>query len=863
MKIDRVMLLMITLVCFLVLGGGVHRMSIAQHTEGTAEDKTEEIRQLISFLQFSLNAVGDAEVSASEKNVIINSSYSKIFRDAEVQVEDDLDPSREVVTNKNVQAYLKDVDFFFRDVTFDFQVNDIREGVTQNGQPYYRVDMNRHLQGVTVEGDTLSSVQERFVELNYNEQSRDLKIVSMYTTKLSREEELKIWWNELPTAWRLILGAEDSIAPGVYLHDIWEIGDSTIMVKGQVLPDTFGVAGKLRNIVERSTLDLSRTRRLYDLGPLNEFNNLKELDLSHTDISDLFPIRSISTLEILNCSNTKVEDLTPLRYCKSLEELYLGHTPVHDLSVLQNFERLQVLHVPHTVLDALPDLRGTPAIRELNMSNTNMHNVDSLDHLQQLEHLNMSNTIVEDIGALAGLGHLKYLEMDHTRVEDLSPLADLPLLETVSFSYTPVSDLTPLLQLASLKRVYCDESAVTREAFYAFYSRRPDIQVVFSTEQLTEYFEGLSDTWEQVIRAAAGIEGEPDREDLHEILKIRKIDVRGNEMIATIEPLEMLLNLRYLDISNTLVADLTPLARQRSLEYLDVSDSYVTFLGSLEGLKNLRVLKANGCNITDLSSLQGCASLDSLFFNSTKVREIGVLNTLPGFEAAYFDGSLVRDEDLLELNYHEDSALVVYRSDELRMWWGNLPDAWQDAFIKMEGLSSWPSSEALHRLTAKTSLSVDGIGLATLDPVVAFPRLQVLMFSDTRISSLDPVGQLSELERLECPRNPVGDLTPVAALANLTRLNIQGTSVESVEALAGLKQLKSLNCSSTEIKDLEPLSGLQQLQSLDISNTRVRNISDLDNLDALRELQCFNTRISSRKVDQFRAEHPDVDVLYY
>ena len=44
-------------------------------------------------------------------------NYTKFFRDEDVQVEDDLIDERETVTNKNVQAYLKDVDFFFKNVS--------------------------------------------------------------------------------------------------------------------------------------------------------------------------------------------------------------------------------------------------------------------------------------------------------------------------------------------------------------------------------------------------------------------------------------------------------------------------------------------------------------------------------------------------------------------------------------------------------------------------------------------------------------------------------------------------------------------------------------------------------------------------
>ena len=67
---------------------------------------------IISFLEGTLNFLGDPKTMIREKEVIINNSFSKIFLTPKVQIEDDLDEKRQVPLNKDVQAYLKDVDFF-------------------------------------------------------------------------------------------------------------------------------------------------------------------------------------------------------------------------------------------------------------------------------------------------------------------------------------------------------------------------------------------------------------------------------------------------------------------------------------------------------------------------------------------------------------------------------------------------------------------------------------------------------------------------------------------------------------------------------------------------------------------------------
>ncbi len=837
--------------------------SKAQEGADKKQDVTEEIKRLVSYLRFNLNILGDPEISAREKDVIVNDSYAKIFRDPQVQIEDDLDQSRDVVTNKDVQAYLKDVDFFFQNVKFEFQINEIKEGVTQDGTPYYLVEMNRVLQGTAINGDSVYSVKERFIEINFDEENKDLKIVSIYTTKLSRDEELKFWWNDLPTAWRLILGSEVTLSGGVFLLDVWEIGDSTVMVKGQNLPDTFNIVRQLKRVVEREELNLSKTRRLYDLKPLNEFNKLKILDISQTDIVDLFPIRSLTTLEVLNCSSTMIEDLTPLKYCKSLKEIFIDNTPVHNIRVLSNFKNLEVIHMQHTVVDSLPHPRDMAVLREVDFSSTNLQNLDSIGYLKNLEYLAISNTGIRNIDQLAYLERLKHLQMDHTQVNDLTALSSLAELETVSFSYSQVHDLKPLIGLTSLKRIYCDGSQVSRDSFYEFYKRRPDCQVVFSTDQLTEYYEGLSEAWKEVIGHAARIPDDPSKEDLHEILKIKKIDISGNEKLSSLEPLDMLVDLRYLDISKTLVADLVPLEKHRSIEYLDASDSYITDLTPLKDLTNLKVLKCNGCDISDISMLEACDALDSMYFNKTSIGNIDVLNELPSFRAAYFEETRVNDASLVSLDYHEDSALVVYRTEKLRSWWGNLEDVWQNEFMAKYRLDRRPDTEALHRLTAGRSLEVTGVAITSLDPAAVFVRLKSLRFTNTRITVLNPVANLSQLEELVCSGNPITDIGPVQSLQKLRVLNIEGTTVEDLSPVANLSTLESLNCSGTGVKDLRPISGLQQLKNLEISNTKIRNISPLDYLTGLKELKCFNTSVSSKKIEQYRQSHPETEVLYY
>ena len=117
-------------VLLIVSSPGLFTQALAQDKQDRhpeeIENYKEQVKRLIGFMEFSLNTLGSEEIPTREKEVIINESYLKAFRDNEVQIEDDLDENREMVTHKAVQAYLKDVDFFFRKVEFDYTVQDIQ-----------------------------------------------------------------------------------------------------------------------------------------------------------------------------------------------------------------------------------------------------------------------------------------------------------------------------------------------------------------------------------------------------------------------------------------------------------------------------------------------------------------------------------------------------------------------------------------------------------------------------------------------------------------------------------------------------------------------------------------------------------------
>ena len=179
--------------------------------------------QMVRFYENTLNFLGSKANPVKEKEIIINESYLKFFWNDKVQIEDDLDDKRLVPLYKDVQAYLSDVDFFFKRAHFTYQVQDVSVKTNIDQQTYFFVTTNRNLSGINVDGDSVNSNKVRYFEINFDDSKQELKIVSIYTTKLNEKEDLRNWWNGLSPEWKDIYGKDLILQEGLPLSKVIQL----------------------------------------------------------------------------------------------------------------------------------------------------------------------------------------------------------------------------------------------------------------------------------------------------------------------------------------------------------------------------------------------------------------------------------------------------------------------------------------------------------------------------------------------------------------------------------------------------------------------------------------------------------------
>lgn len=784
----------------------------AQVKAGNPQNQ-EKVKDLIAFLQLLLNTLGSSSTSARDKEIVITESYAKIFRDGKVQVEDDLAETRSTITNKDVVAYLKDVDFFFENVMFEFLTEDIREGVNANGQVFYKASLRRILNGKTAGGKTISNTIPRFVEVNYDADAEDLKIVSIYTNEFDEKEALTSWWNSLSFEWRTIFKRKLNIVDSVQLNDI-------------------------KDMIALNELDLSGNEYIQSLEPLAQLVNLRMLNLSHTSVEDLTPIRNLTELVELNLSGTRIFDLTPLKYSTRLARLNINKTEIRTIAVLEKMQALQNLEMRAThVIDFAP-LSFLTALVNLDLKGTQIASLSPVRELGQLMELNVARTQIQDLSPVQGLTNLASLNIDSTLVRDIKPLSGMGSLEVLYANYTYITDLSSLKDLSALDRVYCDQTPVNKSVADAFMAANPEVLIIYDSKDLQAWWTSLPANWKRILSTTAKIRPMPGKEELARLPNIDSINISNNHSITSLEPLRKLQKLKVIVANNTAVKDLSPLQDQRDVKHIDVSDTDVQDLSPLSKLAKLEVLRADRSKIEKLDPLFNLKQLKKVYADRTTIHDITA-------------------QEFLEKN---PTVLLVYKTIHLDRWWANLPDGWKKVFL--DELRSDTTRESLHRLVEQEEISFKDARVRDLSAFSEFIRLKELRFSGTGITDIPELENLRSLRVLHATNSPLQQIGAIGGLGQLEDLDISNTPIDDLRGLEQLQNLRFLNCAGTQIKKLDALRGLVDLQSLDCSNTRVGKLDPVIYL-SLKTLKAYNTKITSREVDQFRENNPECNVVYY
>ncbi len=779
-----------------------------------------QVIPLVKFFESSLNFLGDKRNSVNEKQQIISQSYLKWCWDEEVQVEDDLDENRLVPLYKDMPAYLSDVDFFFRNAKFQYAIQEVSVEADQQGLTYFKVTANRSLQAVTINGDSVNSNKVRYIEINFDSVKQQLKIVSIYTTKLNEKDDLRNWWNGLSQGWKSILAKDMKLEGTLPMDQIENFNDSVAMVGGNKTP----IMGSefyqfLGQIVHSGSVDLSGNSAVSNLEPLSKLSDLTSVNIAGTPVSDLMPLRNLNKLEILDISNTSTSSLDPLRYCLLINQLRMKGTSVADLLVIPTFQSLAMLDISNTKVSSLEPLREMTSITDLRINHTKIQDISVIATLANLEMLNISSTPVDNLEALKSLSNLRILMSDSTGVSSLAPLDNI----------------------AGLQRVYCNNSRISQTEALNFLKKHPDASLVYASKELAAWWNEMTPEWQNLFNFYIKLDNPPSTEQLHRLALLDSINIIGRMSVTSLQPISKLILLRNLQCQSTGITSLDP----------------------LKDLTELKVLNASNTKIANLQPLSGITSLGMLNIDNTSVADLSPLYKLTNLQFVYADNTPVDAAEADKFADKNPGCMLVFQTIENTQWWNNLSPAWKDVLLQQAAMKGTPDKIQLQQIIWLAKIVIaENFQIADLIPLQNLTRLTELQFSGTSITKLDPVSHMPKLKALRIPKNPITDLTPITGLPNLIELDFSNTQVEDLMPLQNMMQLQILKFSGTQVKNLKYLQKLVNLRVMEFTNTRVNSLDVLEGMHKLEKV-IINNKVSEKSVKKFKEAHAGCEVIFF
>lgn len=818
-----------------------------------------EVESLLQYLEETLNFIGDAANTAQEKEIIYSESWNKIFIDDKVQIEDDLDANRKTPINKDVQAYLKDIDFFFTQASFKFDIQNITNGTRDDGSVFFKATLSRHLTATTINSETVDNVKNRFVEINLDRKNSSMKIASIYTSKVNEKEELRNWWNTLSTKWKARLGQGVKLYDSIPMESVGMISNVDFMASYPAVDPITGdtvlkdkifkndmaeLDSKLKQVTQKQYVNISGLREIISVEPLSELSDLLVLDISGTSVEDITTLRNANKLKVLRANSTLIEDISVLKYVITLEELEIANTNIDNIAVVTNLKNLQKLNISNTMVNRLTDLKNCPTITSLIANGCKISNISALQDMPQITILDISNTTVRDLSPLQSLASLQSLNISGTPVSNLQSLSELQNINELYCSNTNIKDLTPLSGHRKLSKIYCDNTKIGNTEAGNFSSSNPFTLVIYDTEALVNWWNTLPIYWKAVFSQQIKLDSEPTTEQLHEIINMQELNLSGNPYMQNLMPVSRLTNLKSLNIANTEIPSLIAIQALSKLEILNLKETYITDLSPLQEMTNLKVLNIMNTPITDLTPLVNDPSIELILADSTNIKRT----------------------DVVALKEKQRDVTVVYQTPQLQSWWSGIDQNWKDVFrnhVAYQG--DMPNGIQLQKIIDLREISISGDVqmIQDLEPLVSCNWLEKLSIPNQSVHDIKPLADKEYLVEINLQNNPISSLSPIENDLLLETINIGNTQISDLDPLSKMTNLKTLDASGTPLKSLKPLSGLPQLENLFINNTNVKSLSPIEDIVTLKQLKVYNTKVKSKTITKLQEKRLDLNIVYY
>lgn len=364
---------------------------------------------------------------------------------------------------------------------------------------------------------------------------------------------------------------------------------------------------------------------LPDISQLN--SHLRELSISHTEISDITVLSGLPNLEKLKILASPILDFSVLASLKNLKELdisYSGDAPIRIPSLpelvslkvynthgdirLGDFPKLQ--RAKFQVLRNLAEVCRQPRLEALLFQKIEDPTLDALGSARSLKKLDIRIHIPLDLNPISALSKLEQLRLIAPVAVDISPLAQLTGLTKLDLSNVRDANTVALSALKNLVSLNLRLDAPLSDL--SFLSDMTELKILSFCPSKTANLSVLT--------------------NLPHLQVLTLVQIDPNVRLSPLTSCQSLQTLTVMtDKSLPPARTHQKLPAPPQLTHLGLNWHGLKSLSGLEKCLNIQKLSCPGTDIESLLPLSGMKHLAQLNVAGSKVSDLSVLNTLAQF----------------------------------------------------------------------------------------------------------------------------------------------------------------------------------------------------------------------------------------
>ena len=582
---------------------------------------------------------------------------------------------------------------------------------------------------------------------------------------------------------------------------------------------------------------------------VDDVSKITELNLqgvNEVKIADLTGLENFSNLRVLNLSGNAVTNADSISGLSSIYNLDLSDNTINEsiLNTVSKLTSLSQLNLSSTQLsgDQLSSLKNLTGLKQLKLSKNNISSLEGISSLTGITTLDISiNKSFTDFKQLTVFTNLTELNVAGTGITTFS-----------GPSGTTVNDGIELL--TKLERLYAqDNLSMTSAGLNSIFATYKN-----ASNETVPYLSNLS------------------------VLNLSSVGVSGKRPSISFSNFAKLTTLQELYVASNDITSLSGVAKLENLQVLDVSDNKIT---STQLQNIIQKTTVNGQSVVKTENTLKASKLN---FSNNDIIDISVFADYPAdITWLNLSGNHIYDIDPLERHsvseglflQNQDITFGLYKKTAAVNHYIILPTIFTKPYlpsnekIEFEGVTLNPDYTDLSQYnviidytkTKDDNLSAKIVGGTADGTVLHFAigstgnvscYIESLMFEDQNLES----AISKDLEKSDNEKNikyfsSVPKIININqdAISKITKLDLQhadSASENKIKNITGLENFYNLNTlylQNNDIKTIDPLSTCTKLQSLYLSNNSNlgNNYSSVEKMSALTTLDLSNTGMTN------------------